>query len=33
VYVAYLAIVIAAFLGLRAALPIRHKMSQPAIES
>ena len=33
VYVAYLAIVIAAFLGLRAALRIHHKMSQPAIES
>jgi high-affinity iron transporter len=33
VYVAYLAIVIAAFLGLRAALQFRHKVSQPAIES
>ena len=33
VYVAYLAIVIAAFLGLRAALQARHKASQPAIES
>ena len=33
VYVAYLAIVIAAFLGLRAALRVRHKVSQPAIES
>ena len=32
-YAAYLAIVIAAFLGLRAALPIHHKTSQPAIES
>jgi high-affinity iron transporter len=33
VYVAYLAIVIAAFLGLRAAPRIHHKKSQPAIES
>jgi high-affinity iron transporter len=33
VYVAYLAIVIAAFLGLRTALRIHHKVSQPAIES
>jgi len=32
-YAAYLAIVIAAFLGLRAALPTHHKTSQPAIES
>jgi high-affinity iron transporter len=32
-YVAYLAIVIAAFLGLRGALRIRHKVSEPAIES
>ena len=32
VYIAYLAIVIAAFLGLRAALRVRHKVSQPAIE-
>ena len=33
VYVAYLAIVIAAFLGLRATLRARHKASQPAVES
>ena len=33
VYVAYLAIVIAAFLGLRGVLRVRHKVSQPAIES
>jgi high-affinity iron transporter len=33
VYVAYLAIVITAFLGLRAALRIHHEVSQPAIES
>ena len=33
VYIAYLAIVIAAFLGLRAALRGRHKASQPAIGS
>jgi high-affinity iron transporter len=33
VYVAYLAIVIAAFLGLRAALRARHKVSQPAAGS
>jgi len=33
VYVAYLAIVIAAFLGLRAALRIHHKAPQPATES
>ena len=33
VYVAYLAIVIAAFLGLRTALQTHHKVSQPAIES
>ena len=33
VYVAYLAIVIAAFLGLRGALPINRKRPQPAIES
>jgi high-affinity iron transporter len=33
VYVAYLAIVIAAFLGLRAALRAHHKVSQPATES
>ena len=33
VYVAYLAIVIVAFLGLRAVLRSHHQMSQPAIES
>ena len=33
VYVAYLAIVIAAFLGLRAALRVRHHSSQSAIAS
>ena len=33
VYVAYLAIVIAAFLGLRAALRARRQVSQPAVES
>jgi high-affinity iron transporter len=33
VYLAYLAIVIAAFLGFRAALRTHHNVSQPAIES
>jgi len=33
VYIAYAAIVIAAFLGLRGALPIHRKRPQPAIES